>query len=115
MNRAFYHPTMTRKRTDDLQMLIGLDDKKLKKSSSLRELLGKSINRDLPSSLMSPSFTLPLAQEGKLLASSLQSDKFRSRLSNVEKLLRDESQLRFWLKLLDAKFVTTPLDELELA
>lgn len=55
-----------------------------------------------------------LAHDGKLLARSLQSDRFRSRLSKVEKLLRDESQLRFWLRLFDGKFVTTPLDELEL-
>ena len=45
--------------------------------------------------------TLPLAQLGKLLAKSLQSDKFKSKLSNVEKLLLDESQLKFWLKLLE--------------
>lgn len=69
----------------------------------------------LPSSLFSQSFGFPLAHDGKLLASSLQSDKFKSRLSKVEKLLRDESQLKFWLKLFEAKFVTTPLDELELA
>jgi hypothetical protein len=68
---------------------------------------------NLPSSLFSPSLTFPLAQEGKLMARSLQSDKFKSRLSKVEKLLREESQLKFWLKLLEA--ITTPLDELELA
>lgn len=73
------------------------------------------MNSNLPSSLLSQSLGFPLAHDGKLLASSLQSDKFKSRLSKVEKLLRDESQLKFWLKLLDAKFVTTPLDELELA
>jgi hypothetical protein len=57
--------------------------------------------------------TFALAHDGKLLAKSLQSERFKSRLSNVEKLLRDESQLKFWLKLFDGKFVTTPLDELE--
>lgn len=56
-----------------------------------------------------------VAHEGKLPAKSPQSDKLKSRLSNVEKLLRDESQLKFWLKLFEWKFVTTPLDELELA
>uniref|UniRef100_A0A182QVI8 Uncharacterized protein n=1 Tax=Anopheles farauti TaxID=69004 RepID=A0A182QVI8_9DIPT len=54
-------------------------------------------------------------QDGKLPASSAQSDKLRSRLSKVEKLLRDESQLKFWLRLFGWMFVTTPLDELELA
>lgn len=52
-----------------------------------------------------------VAQDGKLPAKSPQSDKLKSRLSKVEKLLRDESQLKF----LEWKFVTTPLDELELA
>lgn len=33
----------------------------------------------------------------------------------MEKLLRDDSQLRFWLRLFVWKFVTTPLDELLLA
>lgn len=55
------------------------------------------------------------AHDGRLAAKSLQSDKFRSRLSNVEKLLRDDSQLRFWLRLFEWKLVTTPLDELLLA
>lgn len=55
------------------------------------------------------------AHDGILAAKSLQSDKFKSRLSNVEKLLRDDSQLRFWLKLFEWKLVTTPLDELLLA
>lgn len=56
-----------------------------------------------------------VAHDGKLPAKSLQSDRFKSRLSNVEKLLRDESQLKFWLRLFDGKLVTTPLDELLLA
>lgn len=56
-----------------------------------------------------------VAQDGKLPAKSPQSDRLKSKLSNVEKLLRDESQLRFWLRLLEWKLVTTPLDELELA
>lgn len=55
------------------------------------------------------------AHDGKLPARSLQSDRFRSRLSSVEKLLRDDSQLRFWLRLFEWKLVTTPLDELLLA
>lgn len=55
------------------------------------------------------------AHDGRLPAKSLQSDRFRSRLSSVEKLLRDDSQLRFWLRLFEWKFVTTPLDELLLA
>lgn len=55
------------------------------------------------------------AHDGKLPAKSLQSDKFKSKLSNVEKLLRDDSQLKFWLKLFEWKLVTTPLDELLLA
>jgi len=66
-----------------------------------------------------PELPVPLtplvAHDGKLPARSLQSDKFRSKLSNVEKLLRDESQLKFWLKLFEWKLVTTPLDEDELA
>lgn len=49
----------------------------------------------LPSSLGSLSVTVVVAHEGKLPANSLQSDKFNSKLSNVEKLLRDESQLKF--------------------
>lgn len=61
------------------------------------------------------AFTMVVAHDGKLAARSLQSERFRSRLSNVEKLLLDESQLRFWLKLFDGKLVTTPLDELLLA
>lgn len=61
------------------------------------------------SSLFSASVTL--AHDGRLLVKSLQSDKFKSRLSKVEKLLRDDSQL----KLFAAKFVATPLDEPELA
>lgn len=69
----------------------------------------------LVTSLGSVSVTLVVAHEGRLPAKSLQSDRFNSKLSKVEKLLRDESQLRFWLKLFDGKFVTTPLDELELA
>lgn len=56
-----------------------------------------------------------VAQDGKLPAKSPQSDRLKSKLSNVEKLLRDESQLRFWLRLFEWKLVTTPLDELELA
>lgn len=55
------------------------------------------------------------AQDGKLPARSLQSDRFKSRLSNVEKLLRDDSQLRFWLRLFEWKLVATPLLELLLA
>lgn len=55
------------------------------------------------------------AHDGRLAAKSLQSDKFKSRLSNVEKLLRDDSQLKFWLRLFEWKLVTTPLDELLLA
>ena len=54
-------------------------------------------------------------QDGRLPASSAQSDRLRSKLSKVEKLLRDESQLRFWLRLFGWMLVTTPLDELELA
>lgn len=49
-----------------------------------------------------------VVQLGKLLASSLESDKGYSRLS---KLL---SQLKFWLRLFDVlKLVATPLDELD--
>ena len=59
--------------------------------------------------------TMLPAHDGKLAAKSLQSERFKSRLSNVEKLLRDDSQLRFWLRLFEWKFVTTPLDELLLA
>lgn len=56
-----------------------------------------NVQINLPSSFFSISIPLIhlLVQDGKLLVSSLQSDKFKSRLSNVEKLLRDESQLRF--------------------
>lgn len=57
----------------------------------------------LPLSLMLSllaSATL-VAHDGKLAARSLQSDKFKSKLSNVEKLLRDDSQLKFWLKLFE--------------
>lgn len=36
-----------------------------------------------------------VAHDGKLAAKSLQSDRFKSKLSNVEKLLRDDSQLKF--------------------
>lgn len=56
-----------------------------------------------------------VAHDGKLAAKSLQSDRFKSKLSNVEKLLRDDSQLKFWLRLFEWKLVTTPLDELLLA
>lgn len=56
-----------------------------------------------------------VAHDGKLAAKSLQSERFKSKLSNVEKLLRDDSQLKFWLRLFEWKLVTTPLDELLLA
>lgn len=91
-------------------------------------------NNDIPLSLLALSFamamataappaTLPdpapaattvvsVAHDGKLAAKSQLSDPFKSRLSNVEKLLCDDSQLWFWLRLLEWKLVTTPLDEL---
>lgn len=60
------------------------------------------------------STAVVVAQDGRLPARSPQSERLKSRLSNVEKLLREESQLKFWLRLF-WKLVTTPLDELELA
>lgn len=53
-----------------------------------------------------------VAHDGKLAAKSQLSDVCKSKLSNVEKLLCDDSQLWFWLRLLEWKLVTTPLDEL---
>lgn len=61
------------------------------------------------------ALAMVVAQDGRLAAKSLQSERFKSRLSNVEKLLRDDSQLKFWLRLFEGKLVTTPLDELLLA
>lgn len=70
----------------------------------------------LPSTVVSIVVCAELdAHDGKLPAKSLQSDKFKSKLSNVEKLLRDDSQLKFWLRLFEWKLVATPLDELLLA
>lgn len=55
-----------------------------------------------PSSLLIDSVVVALvAHDGRLPAKSLQSDKFKSKLSNVEKLLRDDSQLKFWLRLFE--------------
>lgn len=75
--------------------------------------IADSLPWSLDGSLM--ALAMLVAHDGRLAARSLQSERFRSKLSNVEKLLRDDSQLKFWLKLFDGKLVTTPLDELLLA
>lgn len=62
----------------------------------MHRLLVKQQN-GLPFSLILSvmAMTVLVAHDGKLAAKSLQSDKFKSKLSNVEKLLRDDSQLKF--------------------
>lgn len=68
---------------------------------------------DLRLSLASLAKTvLSETQDGRLAARSLLSEPCKSKLSNAEKLLCDDSQLKFWLRLLEWKLVTTPLDEL---